>query len=167
MSFGATRSGKRVQNAYLTRHLGWSQGRNGVQRSWKTPIVLDAHMWAKWLHNPYRLGSPQSRERMKIRYITFAIFGAHMWPKWLHNPPPPCRPWGSPKRGRDQNRLHNPCHLGGPHVGKQTTRHDGDCQIVEFHHSLDGGWRHQNKRCRVMSLGVCLFCAQNVQHLHK
>ena len=44
-----------------------------------------AHMWAKWLHHPCRLGGPQrstwpTGTTMRNGYL------AHMWAKWLHHP---------------------------------------------------------------------------------
>ena len=49
-----------------------------------------AHMWAKWLHHPCRLGVPNARAGTTMRngYLT------HMWAKWLHHP---C-PLGGPQR---------------------------------------------------------------------
>ena len=49
-----------------------------------------AHKWARWLHNPCRLGGAHRfTARGKIR-------SAHKWARWLHNP---CC-WGGPHRFR-------------------------------------------------------------------
>ena len=101
-----------------------------------------AHKWARWLHNPRRLGGspPLHSGRQSQRwptsgsagYITQAAWGvptgsergaesevAHKWVSWLHNP---CRlgvPTAS-QRGAESEVahkwagwLHNPCRLGG------------------------------------------------------
>ena len=39
-----------------------------------------AHKWARWLHNPYRLGGPTVSERGAESEV------AHKWARWLHNP---------------------------------------------------------------------------------
>ena len=74
-----------------------------------------AHKWARWLHNPCRLGVPTASERGAESEV------AHKWARWLHNP---CRlgvPTAS-ERGAESEVahkwarwLHNPCRLGGPH----------------------------------------------------
>ena len=74
-----------------------------------------AHKWARWLHNPCRLGVPTASERGAELEVT------QKWARWLHNP---CRlgvPTAS-ERGVESEVthkwarwLHNPCRLGGPH----------------------------------------------------
>ena len=67
-----------------------------------------AHKWARWLHNPCRLGGPH-------RFRAGAILRvAHKWARWLHNP---CR-LGGPLRFRAGGRIR-----GGPQVGKVATEH--------------------------------------------
>ena len=39
-----------------------------------------AHKWARWLHNPCRLGFPTASERGAKSEL------AHKWARWLHNP---------------------------------------------------------------------------------
>ena len=75
-----------------------------------------AHKWARWLHNPCRLGGPHLFRRGAESEV------AHKWARWLHNP---CRLGGVPtasERGAESEVahkwarwLHNPCRLGGPH----------------------------------------------------
>ena len=94
-----------------------------------------AHKWARWLHNPCRLGGPyrfraggQNRRWPTSGlggYITPAAWGvptasergaesevAHKWARWLHNP---CRLRG-PHRFRAGGRIKS-----GPQVGKVAT----------------------------------------------
>ena len=95
-----------------------------------------AHKWARWLHNPCRLGGPHRfRAGGRIRsgpqvgkvagYTTPAAWGvptasergaesevAHKWARWLHNP---CR-LGGPHRFKAGGRIR-----GGPQVGKVAT----------------------------------------------
>ena len=66
-----------------------------------------AHLWARWLHDPCRLGEP----------LRFGAGGAesqvaHLWARWLHKP---CR-LGEPLRFRAGGRIRS-----GPQVGKVTT----------------------------------------------
>ena len=94
-----------------------------------------AHKWARWLHNPCRLGGPH---RFKAGgqnqkwptsgqggYITPAAWGvttaseqgaeskvAHKWARWLHNP---CR-LGGLHRFKAGGRIKS-----GPQVGKVAT----------------------------------------------
>ena len=103
-----------------------------------------AHKWARWLHDPCRLGGPHGfktvgqNERWPTSgqggYIIPAAPGvptasergaesrvAHKWARWLHNP----AAWGVPtasERGAQSmvahkwaRWLHNPCRLRGPH----------------------------------------------------
>ena len=94
-----------------------------------------AHKWARWLHNPCRLGDPH-RSRLEGQnqkwptsgqsdYITLAAHGvptasqreaesevAHKWAKWLHYP---CCP-GHPHRFRAGHKIRS-----GPQVGKWAT----------------------------------------------
>ena len=95
-----------------------------------------AHKWARWLHNPYRLGgSPALRRGGRNQrwptsgqggYITRAAWGvptasergaesevAHKWARWLHNP----YRVGGPHRFREGGRIR-----GGPQVGKVATK---------------------------------------------
>ena len=94
-----------------------------------------AHLWARWLRNPCRLGDPH-RLRAAGRnqkwptcgqggYVTPAVLGipsalergaklemAHMWARWLRNP---CR-LGDPLRLRAGDEIRS-----GPLVGKVAT----------------------------------------------
>ena len=63
--------------------------------------------WARWLHNPCRLGVPTASERGVESKV------AHKWARWLHNP---CRLWG-PQRFTTGGRIRS-----GPHVGKVATQ---------------------------------------------
>ena len=61
---------------------------------WEVPTASEqgadlgvAHKWARWLHNPCRLGVPTASERGRELEV------AQKWARWLHNP----------------------CRLGGPH----------------------------------------------------
>ena len=93
-----------------------------------------AHLWAKWLCHPCRLGDPHRyRAEGKIRsgplgqsgYVTPAVSGiptasergaksevAHLWAKWLRHP---CR-LGDPHRYRAGGNIRS-----GPLVGKVAT----------------------------------------------
>ena len=94
-----------------------------------------AHLGARWLHNPCRLGEPlrfraggQNQKWPTCGqggYITPAASGipsasergagsevAHLWARWLHNP---CR-LGEPLRFRAGGRIRS-----GPLVGKVAT----------------------------------------------
>ena len=94
-----------------------------------------AHVWARWLLNPCRLGDPlRFRAGGRIRsgppcgqcgYLTHAASGipsasergaesemAHLWARWLLNS---CR-LGDPLRFRAGGRIRN-----GPRVGKVAT----------------------------------------------
>ena len=64
------------------------------------------HKWARWLHNPCRLGDPTATERGAESEV------AHKWARWLHNP---CR-LGGPHRFRAGGIIRN-----GPQVGKVAT----------------------------------------------
>ena len=66
----------------------------------------EAHKWARWLHNPCRLGDPH-RFRAGVKSEV-----AHKWARWLHNP---CR-LGGPHRFRARGRI-----ASGPEVGKVAT----------------------------------------------
>ena len=106
-----TQRGRRIRNGYL------------------------AHMWAKWLHGPCRLGGPwrsgPGRKSEKATwhtwghscYITPTVSGvsrrrirngylAHMWAKWLHHP---CR------LGAMRQRIlgSHTCRLGGGGGGQR------------------------------------------------
>ena len=65
-----------------------------------------AHLWAKWLCHPCRLGDPR---RFRVGAKSEA---AHLWAKWLRNP---CR-LGDPHRFRAGGKIRN-----GPLVGKVAT----------------------------------------------
>ena len=93
-----------------------------------------AHLWAKWLRHPCRLGDPHRfRAGGKIKwptsrqngYVTPAVSGiptasergaksevAHLWAKWLGHP---CR-LGDPHRFRAEGKIKS-----GPQVGKVAT----------------------------------------------
>ena len=95
-----------------------------------------AHKWARWLHNPCRLGGTHRFRAGGTKksgpqvgkvagYITPAAWGvptasergaesqvAHKWARWLHNP---CH-LGGPHRFRAGGRIR-----GGPKVGKVAT----------------------------------------------
>ena len=65
------------------------------------------HKWARWLHNPCRLGgSPGLRSGGAESEV------AHKWARWLHYP---CR-LGGPNRFRVRGKIR-----GGPQVGKVAT----------------------------------------------
>ena len=99
-----------------------------------------AHLWARWLPNPCRLGGPQCSAWGQIQM-------AHMWAQWLPNPchlgGPQCSAWGQNQKwptcghsgyltppvwgspmlcmGTKSEMAHmwaqwlpNPCRLGGP-----------------------------------------------------
>ena len=68
---------------------------------------LVAHKWARWLHNPCRLGGPHRFRAGAESEV------AHKWARWLHNP---CR-LGGPHRFRAGGRIRI-----GPQVGKVATR---------------------------------------------
>ena len=94
-----------------------------------------AHKWARWLHNPCRLGGP-NRFRAKGRIKSGPHVGkvatqplppggspplqsrgaeskvAHKWARWLHNP---CR-LGVPTASEQGGRIKS-----GPQVGKVAT----------------------------------------------
>ena len=152
-----------------------------------------AHKWARWLHNPCRLGgspplqSGGQNQRWPTSgqggYITPAAWRvptaskrgaesevAHKWARWLHNP---CRLGGSPplqsggqnhrwptsgqggyitpaawrvptasKRGAESEVahkwarwLHNPCRLAGPHRFKAGSRIIGGPQVARWLHN--------------------------------
>ena len=67
------------------------------------------------LHHPCLLGGPETG-RKQIGYITFAFLGS---PKWggikLATSPLPSR---GPQNGEESNRLHQPCVLRGPEMGR-------------------------------------------------
>ena len=65
-----------------------------------------AHLWARWLHNPWRLGDPQ-RFRAAAKSEV-----AHLWARWLRDP---CR-LGDPLRFRAGDKIRN-----GPLLGKVAT----------------------------------------------
>ena len=87
-----------------------------------------AHKWARWLHNPYRLGGPHrfraggQNQKWPTSgqggYITPTAWGPHRPTEVAHK-------WG-PRRfsGGAESEvahkcarwLHNPCRLGGPHL---------------------------------------------------
>ena len=94
-----------------------------------------AHLWAKWLHHPYRLGDPHRCRAGggslkwptcgQSGYVTPAVSGiptaserggksevAHLWAKWLHHP---CR-LRDPHRFRAGGKIRS-----GPLVGKMAT----------------------------------------------
>ena len=112
-----------------------------------------AHKWARWLHNPCRLGVPH-----RFRAGGAASEVVDKWARWLHNP---CRPgWSPPLQRGGQNQkwptsvqggyitpaaygvptaskrgaesevahkrarwLHNPCRLGVPHRFRAEGQH--------------------------------------------
>ena len=65
-----------------------------------------AHKWARWLHNPCRLGGPHRFKAGGKSQV------AHKWARWPHNP---CRLWG-PHRFSAGGKIN-----GGPQVGKLAT----------------------------------------------
>ena len=65
-----------------------------------------AQKWARWLHNPCRLGVPTALERAVESEVT------HKWARWLHNP---CG-LGGPHRFRAGGKIKS-----GPQVGKVAT----------------------------------------------
>ena len=65
------------------------------------------HLWARWLHNPYRLGDP-----LHFTAGDKKSEEAHKWARWLHNP---CR-LGDPLRFRAGGTIRS-----GPLVGKAAT----------------------------------------------
>ena len=65
-----------------------------------------ARKWARWLHNPCRMGVPTASERGARSEV------AHKWARWLHDP---CRV-GGPHRYKAGGRI-----TGGPQVGKEAT----------------------------------------------
>ena len=65
-----------------------------------------ARKWARWLHNPCRMGVPTASERGARSEV------AHKWARWLHDP---CRV-GGPHRYKAGGRI-----TGGPQVGKVAT----------------------------------------------
>ena len=75
-----------------------------------------AHKWARWLHNPYRLGGPHRfKAGNKIR-------GGPQVGKVAAQPLPPGGSAALQERGAKSKMahkwamwLHNPCRLGGPH----------------------------------------------------
>ena len=89
-----------------------------------------AHKWARWLHNPCRLGGPHRFRAGEVAHKWANIEVAHKWARWH-----PCRlggphhfsitpaAWGVPtasERGAESEVahkwarwLHNPCRLGG------------------------------------------------------
>ena len=94
-----------------------------------------AHKWARWLHNPCRLGGPHrfraggQKQKWPTSgqggYIPPAAWGvptasergakaevAHKWARWLHNP---CR-LGGPHRFRARGKIRS-----GPQVGMVAT----------------------------------------------
>ena len=94
-----------------------------------------AHLWAKWLRHPCRLGDPHhcraggQNQKWPTSgqngYVTPAVLGiptaaergaksevAHTWAKWLRHP---CR-LGDPHRGSAGGKIRS-----GPHVGKVAT----------------------------------------------
>ena len=66
-----------------------------------------AHLWAKWLRHPYRLGDPH-----RFRAGGGGSEVAHLWAKWLRHP---CR-LGDPNRFRAGGKIRS-----GPLVGKVAT----------------------------------------------
>ena len=60
--------------------LGQSKTSGAPHANWPNYML-----WAKWLHNPCRLGGPQSGDKIRSGYITLAVLGAH-GKKGLHNP---------------------------------------------------------------------------------
>ena len=72
----------RGQGGYITPAT-WG-GPHRFRVGGKTQV---AHKWARWLHNPCRLGVPTASQwgaKSKV---------AHKWARWLHNP---CRLGGPP-----------------------------------------------------------------------
>ena len=118
------------------------QGGNITPAAWGVPTASEqgaesevAHEWARWLHNPCRLGGPHrfraggQNQKWPTSgqggYITHAAWGvptalelgqkselAHKWARWLHNP---CR-LGGPHRFRAGGKIR-----GGPRLGKVAT----------------------------------------------
>ena len=77
--------------------------RLGEQRGAESEV---AHLWARWLRNPCRLGIPTAAQRGAKSEV------AHLWANWLHNP---CR-LGDPHRFRAGGIIRS-----GPLVGKVAT----------------------------------------------
>ena len=65
-----------------------------------------AHKWARWLHNPCRMGVRTGSERGGKLEV------AHKWARWLHNL---CR-LGGPHRFKAGGTIR-----GGPQMGKVAT----------------------------------------------
>ena len=109
-----------------------SESASTSQRGTKSEV---AHNWARWLHNPFRLGGHNQKWPTSGQggYVTPAASGipsaservtksevAHKWARWLHNP---CR-LGDPSASERGTKskvahlwarwLHNPCRLGDP-----------------------------------------------------
>ena len=118
------------QSGYVTR--AFSGIHTASERGGKSEV---AHLWARWLHNPCRLGDPHRFiAGGKIRsgplvgkrgYLTPAVSGiptasergaksevAHLWAKWLRHP---CR-LGDPHCCRAGGKIRS-----GPLVGKVAT----------------------------------------------
>ena len=103
-----------------------------------------AHKWARWLHNPCRLGGPHGfkaggqNQRWPTSgqggYTNFAALGlptalergaksqvADKWARWQHNPCLLGLPTASNRGAKSEvaqnwaKWLHNPGRLGGPH----------------------------------------------------
>ena len=51
--------GNRAPSCFGSVDVGGCEG-------YLTHAVLGAHMWAKWLHNPYCLGGPQGKAEIKM-----------------------------------------------------------------------------------------------------
>ena len=114
------------QGGYIT-HTAWGDP-TASQRGAKSQV---AHKWARWLHNPCRMGVPTASERGATSelahkwaggYITPTAWGvstaskrgaeskvAHKWARWLHN----AYRLGGPQRFRAGGKIR-----GGPQVGK-------------------------------------------------
>ena len=140
-------------NSRGQNHRGPTSGKGGYinPAAWWVPTASKrgaesevAHKWARWLHNPCRLGGPPPLQSGGQNhgwptsgqggYIAPAAWGvptalervaesqvAHKWARWLHKP---CRLGGARRfiAGRESEVahkwarwLHNPCRLGGPH----------------------------------------------------
>ena len=125
------------------------QGGYITPAAWGVPSVSErraesevAHKWARWLHNPCRLGVPTASKGAESEVV-------HKWARWLHNPSPPLQgggqnqkwptsgqggyitpaAWGVPsvseRRAESEvaqkwaRWLHNPCRLGVPTASKR------------------------------------------------
>ena len=90
------------QNGYVTPAVSGIP--TAARRGAKSEV---AHLWAKWLRHPCRLGDPH---RCRAGVAKSEV--AHLWAKWLRHP---CR-LGDPHRFRAEGKIRS-----GPLVGKMAT----------------------------------------------